>query len=106
MLCFRSDKLLFVAAGTHLGKLKAPLAPVLVPPVKTRTGTQGLALCEYFATTLFANPIALMKIFLQMLYLLAVHPLSIGSNLMTGLLFRAPLVQYKQCLHYIFVKQG
>lgn len=47
-----------MAADTHLGKLKALLAPMLVPPVKTRKGTLGLALCEYFATTLFAKPIA------------------------------------------------
>lgn len=47
-----------MAAGTRLGKLKAPLAPMLVPPIKTRKETLGLALCEYFATTLFAKPIA------------------------------------------------
>lgn len=47
-----------MAAGTHLGKLKAPLAPMLVPPIKTSKETLGLALCEHFATTLFAKPIA------------------------------------------------
>lgn len=53
-----SFKLLFVAAVTHLGKLKAPLAPILVPPIRMRKGTLGLALCEYFATTHFAKQIA------------------------------------------------
>lgn len=53
-----SFKFPFVAAVTYLGKLKAPLAPILAPPVKTRKGTRGLALCEYLATTCFAKQIA------------------------------------------------
>lgn len=47
-----------MAAVTHLGKLKAPLAPTLVSPVRTRKETLGLALCEYFASTHFAKQIA------------------------------------------------
>lgn len=53
-----SFKLLFVAAVTHLGELRTPLAPILVPPAKTRKGTLGLCLCEYFAATCFAKQIA------------------------------------------------
>lgn len=53
-----SFKFPFVAAVTYLGKLKAPLAPILAPPVKTRKGTRGSALCECLAATCFAKQIA------------------------------------------------
>lgn len=47
-----------MVAGTHLGKLRAPLAPMLVPLIKTRKGTLCLTVSKYFGTTLFAKSIA------------------------------------------------
>lgn len=58
VLVFHLDKLLSMVAGTHLGKLRAPLAPMLVPLIKTRKGTLCLTVSKYFGTTLFAKSIA------------------------------------------------
>lgn len=67
-----------MAAVTHLGKLKAPLALVSAPPVKTRKGTLGLALyMSILQLFLLLNKLLLMKIFLQVLclhsFLLTLH---------------------------------